>query len=282
MNYHKMRKRPLAALSIAVVLVAVTVTAASVLFIIVNCSKNNGRCDFENNSNSTTTAWRRRRQQPGKAYYLESIQEQAEILTLQDQQQQQDDIEIVSSLSSEQREAGVASLVFQKGDRPLLELSIKMEVTTRRTLGGGGSSRSNDIQPRGGFEDDREQGNMHDDIDCDDPQYNYQGDELEACKEQLASQAPTEADSEFYETLFPQFGDDPEGEAAEMDSTFVEGESTGNPQDLDMNATQATMPPNTPSDEIPPPPMEIANGIRLTLSMGIVHLEDLMRDGEYI
>jgi hypothetical protein len=121
--------------------------------------------------------------------------------------------------------------------------------------------------------DDREGDATHLEIDCNDTDFDYEGDQLEACKQQRATSSPTSAATE-YVTLFPPldggYNDPPQ------DETMGATAGTWNPTQEGTNVDDDD--PPLADDRQPPPPVDLANGIRAHMSMAIIHLEDLTHD----
>jgi hypothetical protein len=249
------RRRHVGVTVVTATVVVVTFTAAVSLLLFAGLRRNSGA--FSSLGNSTSLASWRRKSSDEKIIYQTLIQEKAKLISFHDRKQHRYHIEI----SPSQQDGLLAVSLFQQQEkisRPVFSYSLK-----RRRL------------------NDRDEGtdSLHDDIDCDDPMYAFEGDELEACKEQQATSPPSEYNTDGYETLFPVFGDAEDGGGVATDPTFAD-ESTGNPQD--MTETRVPAPPDTPPEKTTPPPIDLANGIRLTLSMGIIHLEDLTSDGKSV
>ncbi|KAG7351680.1 hypothetical protein IV203_007728 [Nitzschia inconspicua] len=123
----------------------------------------------------------------------------------------------------------------------------------------------------------REGDTAHLEIDCNDVNFDYEGDQLEACKEQQATSSPTPAETDL-STIFPALGSNNGSDSGDIE--FGPSVNTMNPTEFVADDAFGGGPGHGSDDGgIPPlPPITIANGIRLHVSMAIIHLENLTHE----
>ncbi|KAG7365780.1 hypothetical protein IV203_028450 [Nitzschia inconspicua] len=123
----------------------------------------------------------------------------------------------------------------------------------------------------------REGDTAHLEIDCNDVNFDYEGDQLEACKEQYDSASPTPAETDL-STIFPALGSN-NGPGSE-DIEFGPSVNTISPTEFVADDAFGGGPGHGANEgSVPPlPPITIANGIRLHVSMAIIHLENLTHE----